>query len=360
MSDNTNEIRAALRAILADHSSAEAVLAAEPAGWNEPLWNVLADGGFATISVDEQIGGSGGSIADACAVLHELGRSAAAVPFAEHALLAGWVLASGNRSLPEGVLTVIHDTSALQIAPTGSGITVSGAAKRVAWASASSHVVAAIDIDGKATALLIPMTDLVVGGGTNLAQEQRCSVTFNGVDVPSENTWEIPSNTQEQLRLRGALSRAALMAGALERATELTVRYTSEREQFGRPIGRFQAVQRHVVRLAEAAQQAAMATTVAALNAGDEIDFFDAASAKIVAGECASVGTATAHQAHGAIGMTKEYELGQLSRRLWSWRDEHGHERAWARELGARLAEAGADALWPRIAAGLVDSGSRS
>lgn len=356
MSENTSEIRSALRAILADHSSTEAVVAAETEGWNEPLWKVLCDGGFAAIAVPEQYGGSGGTVADACTVLHELGRSAASVPFAEHALLAGWLLAQGGRDLPDGVLTVIDDVSGLRASRTGDAITVTGTARQVPWASASAAVLAILDINDQSTALLLPTVDLTVGGGMNLAQEQLRTVTIDNVVVPAQNAWPVPANASEQLRLRGALSRAALMAGALERTTELTVRYTSEREQFGRPIGRFQAVQRHVVRLAEAAQQAAMAATVTALNADDEIDFFEAASAKIVTGECASAGTAAAHQAHGAIGMTKEYELGQLSRRLWSWRDEYGHERAWARELGARLADAGADALWPRIASGLNNS----
>jgi acyl-CoA dehydrogenase len=54
--------------------------------------------------------------------------------------------------------------------------------------------------------------------------------------------------------------------------------------------------------------------------------------------------------------MTKEYELGQLSRRLWSWRDEFGGERSWSRELGRQLADDGADALWPHISAGLVSA----
>lgn len=360
MSDSTREIRSALRTILADHSTADAVLAAETEGWNESLWNVLDQNGFGTIAVSEQIGGSGGSVADACAVLQEMGRSAASVPFAEHALLAGWLLALGNRALPEGVLTVIHDVSDMTVERTGDGITVSGEAKHVAWASASSHVLAAVQVDDAPLALMLPTADLSVGEGMNLAQEQRRRVFADAVSVPSDNIWELPADALEQLRLRGALSRAALIAGALERVSELTVRYTSEREQFGKPIGRFQAVQRHIVRLAEMAQQAAMATTVAALCAGDRLEFFETASAKIIAGECASGGTAAAHQAHGAIGMTKEYELGQLSRRLWSWRDEHGHERFWAGELGSRMAQAGADELWPRIATGLVDSGDRS
>jgi acyl-CoA dehydrogenase len=52
------------------------------------------------------------------------------------------------------------------------------------------------------------------------------------------------------------------------------------------------------------------------------------------------VGTARAHQAHGAIGMTQEYDLHQLSRRLWSWREEWGSTMAWRRELGRRVSAA--------------------
>ena len=54
------------------------------------------------------------------------------------------------------------------------------------------------------------------------------------------------------------------------------------------------------------------------------------------------------------MGMTKEYELGQLSRRLLSWRDEFGGERYWSRELGRRVTDAGADDVWPRLSTGLV------
>ena len=83
--------------------------------------------------------------------------------------------------------------------------------------------------------------------------------------------------------------------------------------------------------IAEEAQLAGLATEVAALNARPEPGFFDVAAAKAAASEAATIAARASHQAHGAIGMTKEYELGQLSRRLWSWRDEFGSERYWSR-----------------------------
>jgi acyl-CoA dehydrogenase len=187
--------------------------------------------------------------------------------------------------------------------------------------------------------------------GRNLAGESRDTVVLDSV-VPEHVAPAGEGVDVDQLRLRGALARAVAMAGALARVTELTVNYTSTRHQFGRPLGRFQAVQRHLVRIAERSVSTGIATESACLNADPVPDLFDVASAKIVAGESASLAAAAAHQAHGAIGMTKEYELGQLSRRLWTWRDEFGSESYWSRLLGRHLARAGAAELWPRITVG--------
>jgi acyl-CoA dehydrogenase len=97
---------------------------------------------------------------------------------------------------------------------------------------------------------------------------------------------------------------------------------------------------------------ARMAVTTASRNADPDPSVFDVAAAKVVASEAATTASRAAHQVHGAIGMTKEYELGQLTRRLWSWRQEFGSEQHWSRELARELG--GADAMWPRIATGLV------
>ena len=71
----------------------------------------------------------------------------------------------------------------------------------------------------------------------------------------------------EALRYRGALTRVALMAGALERMSEMTVAYTGERRQFGRPVSRFQAVQQHLVTGAQQSALVSMAAHVAGREA---------------------------------------------------------------------------------------------
>ncbi len=141
----------------------------------------------------------------------------------------------------------------------------------------------------------------------------------------------------------GALMRAAQMAGAMEAALGLATTYANDRVQFGRPIGKFQAIQQQLALLAEEAAAALVAVESAAISLaeGRQSAEFALAAAKIRAGEAAGTVAEIAHQVHGAIGFTEEHFLHNLTRRLWSWRDEFGDEAYWAGLLGRRIAAAG-------------------
>ena len=141
------------------------------------------------------------------------------------------------------------------------------------------------------------------------------------------------------------------MAGALLAMSDLTVEYTSERRQFGQAVGRFQAVQAHLVRCAEEAALVDLAVQVAAREADRGYARFEIASVKLLADDVARIATRAAHQAHGAIGMTQEYALHHLSRRLWSWRAEYG-DRTWPERLGRAVIDRGPDAMYRVIAEG--------
>jgi len=78
---------------------------------------------------------------------------------------------------------------------------------------------------------------------------------------------------------------------------------------------------------------------------------FEIAAAKLLADDAARLATRAAHQAHGAMGMTQEYPLHQLSRRLWSWRAEFG-DGTWPARLGRAVADLGPDLLYRTIADG--------
>jgi len=358
MSDARDSIAEVVTAILQDLSTPETVRQCEGQGWNEQLWSVLDEAGFTTVSVPEECGGSGGDVADACAVLKEVGRFASAVPVAENSLLAGWALAEAGLPLPTtgpATVPVGYPGDDVRLSHDGQGWRLAGRVHRVPWGRQATCLVLVASADGADHVLQVPGDALLVLPGTNLAGESRDTVVLDDVVLSSEQVAPAPPRVSaEALRVRGALARVATAAGALGRVSDLTVGYTRTREQFGRPVARFQAVQRHLVRIVERAQEVGIAAEAAALNARPDPDFFDVAAAKIVAGEAATLVAAAAHQAHGAIGMTKEYELGQSTRRLWAWRDEFGSETHWGRRLGRRLKAAGADQLWPRVSTGCV------
>ncbi|WP_404829300.1 acyl-CoA dehydrogenase family protein [Epidermidibacterium keratini] len=332
--------------MLANTCPPEEVVAAESHGWNERVWKTLREGGFHTIALPESAGGSGGTLTDACVVLQELGRASGSVPYAEHALVGGWLLTASGRDVPEDVAVVGCEAPDAIIVDE----TVNGVATRVPYGRAAEWIIVLAPEGDGARAALVPASATTIEPGRNLADEARDTIHFDA--VPATETWDVDADALEQARLRTAFARSALIAGALERVLQLSVRYTGEREQFGRPIARFQAVQRHLVKIAEHAHLAKMAVDAAAFGDRDDLDRSSTAVAKIVASQSASAASGHAHQAHGAIGMTKEYELGQLSRRLWSWRDEGGTAQHWSRSLGALVAGAGKDEVWPLVSAG--------
>ena len=154
--------------------------------------------------------------------------------------------------------------------------------------------------------------------------------------------------------------RSAQMAGAMGLAVEMAVTHAGDREQFGRPIAKFQAIQQMLAVAAAKTAEARMAAEIAframdrALNSaeGDMSQAeFDIASAKIVCGEAVETVTDITHEVHGAIGFTYEHELHFTTRRLWSWRGEFGPESFWAERLGRAVLQRGAKNLWPDLTA---------
>ncbi|MEM7323300.1 MAG: acyl-CoA dehydrogenase family protein [Actinomycetota bacterium] len=337
----------------------DAVQAAEGVGWAPEIWDAVAGAGFTRIGLPEEADGSGGSLLDAAEVLRIAGSYAAPIPLAETSMLGGWLLTTAGLALPDGPVTVAPGVAEDSIGVTGNddgSVTVTGSAGRVPWAAQADIVVLVADVDGVPTVVAIdPNADgVTTDGTTNVAGEPRPTVSVDSVTVPADRVVAMTDrpNLAEGLRLRGALTRTMLMAGALDAMSRLTVEYTDQRQQFGRPVSRFQAVQQHLVWGAQDAAIANMTAQVAAAKAADGVlaARFEIAAARTVANECASTATRWAHQAHGAMGMTQEYALHHLSRRLWAWRHEYNTPGEWASIVGGMAEAAGPDGLYPLIA----------
>lgn len=138
----------------------------------------------------------------------------------------------------------------------------------------------------------------------------------------------------DQPTLAGALLRAVQIAGALQGALDLSVRYAQERSQFGRTLSKFQAVQHMLAQLAGEAVATAAAARIACAKMDAGEGALSVAVAKLRAGSAVVRGAMLAHQIHGAIGVTLEYPLAGLSRNMWRWSDEFGSQRHWAVVVG--------------------------
>lgn len=143
-----------------------------------------------------------------------------------------------------------------------------------------------------------------------------------------------------------ALALVALMGGALEHCLELSIDHANTRVQFGKPLGKQQAVQQNLAILAEetAAVAVAAQAAAAARNTGDAA--FEIACAKLRANQAAGRGAAIAHQVHGAIGFTREYPLHRFTRALAFWRSCSGNDTFWAARIGTMASSSGGRGLW--------------
>ncbi len=337
--------------IFQDHGDPQTINNTADDSWKEPLWSVLEEAGLTQAWTPDDLGGAGASIVDGFDVLRVSGEFAVAVPLAE-TLLAGWLLSRAGIIVPAGPMTVapVRDGDRLQLDDAG---LLRGTARDIPFASEAGQIAVLARRGTDIVVALVDRADCVVTAGASLARDPQDSVNFDGVAPVQVEPVAID---EAALFSMGAAARAAQMAGALRAILDISVEYAKERIAFERPIGKFQAVQHNLARLAgEAAASIAAADSLAdrigrSESFGDEV-FVEVAAAKIRVGEAAGEGASIAHQVHGAIGFTDEHILHRYTMRLWSWRDQFGSESLWAVRLGEHIAARGADELWPIVTA---------
>jgi acyl-CoA dehydrogenase len=335
LSDSVNRL-------LIDHATKQTIVAAEEGIWAETLWDELVANGLTRVLVPEAMEGAGATWSDAAVVLKAAGEHAAPLPLAE-TIVAGWILGRAGMAVPEGIITLMEGDFLLKEGR------LSGKASRVPWGRNASHGLALVKSGWGVEAVLVPLEYARITQDRNVAREPRDTLIFER--VVAETAWvDLPENG---LRLYGALARACQMSGALDYLTRQSVAYANERTQFGKPIGKFQAIQQQLAVLSTQSAAAGIAAAHAcaaadkAARGGDAA--FEIAVAKVRADDATSIATSIAHQVHGAIGFTYEHGLHFATRRLWSWRAEFGSGAEWADGLGRAAMARGADELWPYV-----------
>lgn len=277
--------------LVEDVCTPAAIRAIETGGDRTGMWQAFSESGFLDALVPEDAGGAGLSLADAAPLIALLGAHAVPLPVGD-TMIARALLATAGRDVPAGPIAI----------STGTGAVPFGAvASHLLYGTYEAPMVSDVsieptgvhhDIDGYASAL-----------------------------------------DGKALRPVAAVLRALLISGAAGRVMDMTAAYSNERIQFGKPIGKQQAVQQQLSVLAEQAVAARIAAAIGA-RSGLPPRLADAAVAKHGASMAAGQIAAIAHAVHGAIGISEEYDLQLLTRRLHGWRLADGSEGYWSQVLG--------------------------
>ena len=282
--DERQLLRQTVAALVDKHASPEAVRRAmeSPRGYDESLWTLLCEQvGVAALVVPEELGGAGGELADAAAVLEELGRSLVPTPLlgttlAELGLLAGDEPDGETlEQLAAGALigAVVFDRDYVINGDIADVVLAVEDGRILRWSDVTVETVHTLD-PTRRLARVTPGASTVIGSNPGMA------------DI-------------------AAILLAAEQIGAAARCLELTVEYTQQRVQFGRPIGSFQALKHRMADMYVAVQSARAVV-------GDAIESptpVNAAMARLAASEafCAVAGDAV--QLHGGIAITWEHDM---------------------------------------------------
>lgn len=314
--------------------TAERLFAEVNAAAFDAAWAKTSELGLDGLLVSESEGGFEGDWDDAFAVVRRAGAHVLAMPVGEAIVAAH--LATGAGFPRDGFATL----AARAVGDIDVKGYFSGRLEASAWGGDARNVL----FDTPEGLACAAVADARVERRLNPAGDARDTLIFDGASVRR-------ADSAISVVAAGAFVRIAQIAGALDAALALSIQYANERSQFGKPIGKFQAVQQALALFAEEAAAANCAGQAAARAMDRGEARFEIAAAKVRANMAAAIGAATAHQVHGAIGFTQEHGLHRLTRRLVSWRSEFGSERFWAEQIGASVCACGAEALWPFLTA---------
>ncbi|NYT84124.1 acyl-CoA dehydrogenase family protein [Pollutimonas harenae] len=308
--------------LFAEIATPEVIRLIEGGGRADALWQGLEDSGFLDVLLPEESEGAGLSLADVFPLFLLAGRYAVPVPFVQTLLARAWLHAAGIKAPPGS------------IAIAGFGVRQHGDALEagtVAFGRVADWVLAQVEAQHVLLPVAAGRRELDSGHGSLNASLRWAAQPTDAVLIAADALPRIG------LAALAAASHAPLLAGAASRVLELTLDYANQRTQFGKNIGRFQAIQNQISIMAERTWAARMAAQLACQGSGWEPGYLRAAVGKSRCSEAAAVIADIGHAVHGAIGITEEYDLQLYTRRLREWRLAAGTETYWARQIGTHL-----------------------
>ena len=305
--EEQNELAAIVRGLLEKRSDSGAVRTAieSDAGYDADLWGTLCEQiGAAALSIPEDLGGAGFTVAESLVVLEELGRALAPSPMLASLLAAEALVAAGSTEASERLLPRIAEGAVATVA-FGPDDVVNGADAEIVLAFVDG---ALVEVDPAVARTVTPAVDL--------------TLPLASLDLASAGTTVVSEDPAVLRRVRdgAVVAAAALQVGTMQRALDDTVEYSKQRVQFGRTIGSFQALKHRMadmlVRL-EMSRSALLAASWA-LSTGAE----DATERAAVAGSYVSESLWSVAgemvQLHGGIAITWEHDAHLVLKRAHS------------------------------------------
>lgn len=316
----------------------------DPLGIAAGLWDQMKQTGILSIMLPEKYGGMDLNMIDCAVIYEELGRVLAPGPhFVSSVMSVQAILKAGDEAQRNALLPALG-SGKLIITPawleadngfgaegvqlraeaTAEGYRLNGSKRHVFYAKAADKLLVLVRTGDSAEAIDLLLVDTDAAGveldqQLSMASDTQYKVTFNNVQVPEANRigeagsgWE----TWESCMYDGIILLAAQAVGGADRALEITVQYSKEREQFDKPIGSFQALAHYMADCSATVEGARVLVHEAAWahSQGTSVKRL-APMAKLYACNAFRDTTAKCEQIHGGYGFTLDYDIQLYYRR---------------------------------------------
>ncbi len=321
-----------------------------PQVWDKAVWKKMAENGWMGVAYSEEAGGFGGSFVDVALILEQFGRGLVPEPYIPSVVLAGEAIARLGTEAQRGqfLSPMIEGATSLALAyaekqsryhlndcltkaeKSGAGYRITGEKRWVLNGHAADHIVVAARTSGgqlDAGGLSFFIVDANAKGLTRTAVSgmdghKTAILKFDGVEVPAARLLGKEGAALPELERivdRGAAAACAEASGSLQEMFERTVLYLKQREQFGKPIGTFQALQHRAADMFAQVELCKSTMILAAIKA-DETDETERkeqiSAAKAYLTEGGWFVQKHTIQLHGGIGITDEQDAGLFFKRV--------------------------------------------
>ena len=311
-------------------------LRSSPGGYSRERWREMAQLGLLALAVPEASGGMGGSPIDLAIVAEALGTAIAPDPWLDNGILPARLLcAAGRDDLVESAVSgdtfsafafaerarrFSLEPRAVVIEAAARGDELRGEKTFVSGGALADQVLVLADRHGQAAIVALPAASAGIGhhayrvADGSIASEMR----FNRVPLAADADLAIGAAALSDVVALVRLLAAAEMLGLAQRLFDDTIAYAKQREQFGVPIGSFQALQHRLVDCYAALEQSRSMVYRVALSAADGGNAWwrAAAGAKAYVGDQADRIAREAVQIHGGMGVTDDLAIGHALKRV--------------------------------------------